>query len=281
MAECSATCGLSCCGAANFIVSTIWWFGLSFFGAFLALTSFLLTAAAGYGAYLLYKKAMDTWHWLLARIDALEAGLKKEIQDRIAGDTLLKGLLDQETVARIDGDKIIKGILDQEIKDRIAGDSLLQALVDKEHAEHSTAEQKLNDLLTKEHDEHTAAEKHLDDLLNKEHTEHSAAEKHLNDLLDQEAAARKSAEASLQNSVNDNRGRIDGLQQTKQDKGSGPANAPANVDANSDPALLDQLKKIGNCQFGYAWHRDGAGYRCDGGSHYVSDQALGWYAQNS
>eukprot|EP00633_Aureoumbra_lagunensis_P006918 CAMPEP_0197320696 /NCGR_PEP_ID=MMETSP0891-20130614/61167_1 /TAXON_ID=44058 ORGANISM="Aureoumbra lagunensis, Strain CCMP1510" /NCGR_SAMPLE_ID=MMETSP0891 /ASSEMBLY_ACC=CAM_ASM_000534 /LENGTH=1335 /DNA_ID=CAMNT_0042812211 /DNA_START=134 /DNA_END=4141 /DNA_ORIENTATION=- len=36
-------------------------------------------------------------------------------------------------------------------------------------------------------------------------------------------------------------------------------------------AVLTQLKQMGKCPAGFNWHREGAGWRCGGGSHFVSD----------
>jgi hypothetical protein len=37
---------------------------------------------------------------------------------------------------------------------------------------------------------------------------------------------------------------------------------------------MEALRRIGNCPAGYAWHREGGGWRCGGGSHFVSQEQL-------
>jgi hypothetical protein len=39
--------------------------------------------------------------------------------------------------------------------------------------------------------------------------------------------------------------------------------------------VQERLKRMGVCCMGYTWHRQGAGWRCAGGSHYVSDAQVG------
>lgn len=38
--------------------------------------------------------------------------------------------------------------------------------------------------------------------------------------------------------------------------------------------LNEKLRMVGNCPAGFAWKREGNGYRCEGGNHYVSDGQL-------
>jgi len=35
--------------------------------------------------------------------------------------------------------------------------------------------------------------------------------------------------------------------------------------------LNERLRRAGNCPNGYSWRREGNGYRCEGGAHFVSD----------
>ncbi|KAK4071694.1 uncharacterized protein Triagg1_5932 [Trichoderma aggressivum f. europaeum] len=43
-------------------------------------------------------------------------------------------------------------------------------------------------------------------------------------------------------------------------------------------SLQEALKLIGQCEAGYDWVRDGSGYRCKGGSHYVTDEQIQSYS---
>ena len=38
---------------------------------------------------------------------------------------------------------------------------------------------------------------------------------------------------------------------------------------------LNKLRTMGVCPMGYHWAREGNGYRCEGGSHFVTDNELG------
>ena len=38
--------------------------------------------------------------------------------------------------------------------------------------------------------------------------------------------------------------------------------------------MIERVQAIGKCPMGYTWHKEGAGWRCGGGSHYVSDIEL-------
>ena len=38
--------------------------------------------------------------------------------------------------------------------------------------------------------------------------------------------------------------------------------------------IQDKIKKIGKCSQGYIWFQVGGGWRCAGGSHFVSDAEL-------
>lgn len=40
-------------------------------------------------------------------------------------------------------------------------------------------------------------------------------------------------------------------------------------------ALQEKLKKISSCPAGFNWYKHGFGWRCGGGSHFVSDKQLG------
>jgi hypothetical protein len=33
----------------------------------------------------------------------------------------------------------------------------------------------------------------------------------------------------------------------------------------------EKVQSIGKCPMGFAWHKEGGGWRCGGGSHFVSD----------
>ena len=35
--------------------------------------------------------------------------------------------------------------------------------------------------------------------------------------------------------------------------------------------VQESVQAIGKCPMGFAWHKEGAGWRCGGGSHFVSD----------
>ena len=39
-------------------------------------------------------------------------------------------------------------------------------------------------------------------------------------------------------------------------------------------AIQEKLKQISPCPAGFAWHKVGGGWRCAGGSHFVSDRKL-------
>ena len=41
-----------------------------------------------------------------------------------------------------------------------------------------------------------------------------------------------------------------------------------------EQANQEKLRQMGRCCMGYKWLREGAGYRCAGGSHYVTDEQL-------
>ncbi len=40
-------------------------------------------------------------------------------------------------------------------------------------------------------------------------------------------------------------------------------------------AIMRKLASIGLCPAGYVWHREGSGFRCGGGSHFVTFAQLG------
>ena len=40
---------------------------------------------------------------------------------------------------------------------------------------------------------------------------------------------------------------------------------------------IERVQAIGKCPMGFTWHKEGAGWRCGGGSHYVSDVDLQQY----
>jgi hypothetical protein len=44
--------------------------------------------------------------------------------------------------------------------------------------------------------------------------------------------------------------------------------------SKKEHALQKKLRAIGNCPMGFAWYKQGGGWRCGGGSHYVSDSQL-------
>eukprot|EP00906_Rhabdomonas_costata_P018993 RCo027655 len=42
----------------------------------------------------------------------------------------------------------------------------------------------------------------------------------------------------------------------------------------TDAAVTAKLRYLAKCPMGYEWHREGQGWRCNGGSHYVKDEEL-------
>ena len=40
---------------------------------------------------------------------------------------------------------------------------------------------------------------------------------------------------------------------------------------------MSRVQAIGKCPMGFDWHKEGGGWRCGGGSHYVSDLELQAY----
>lgn len=48
----------------------------------------------------------------------------------------------------------------------------------------------------------------------------------------------------------------------------------AAIEAEIEKANQAKLKTMGRCCLGYKWRKEGAGYRCEGGTHYVSDREL-------
>jgi len=47
--------------------------------------------------------------------------------------------------------------------------------------------------------------------------------------------------------------------------------ADPDSDELTEDEVLSRLRDLGPCPMGFAWHREGAGWRCGGGSHYVFD----------
>lgn len=45
-------------------------------------------------------------------------------------------------------------------------------------------------------------------------------------------------------------------------------------DINDEKKIQNALQAMGRCVAGYCWTRQGEGYRCEGGSHFVSDKEL-------
>jgi hypothetical protein len=45
-------------------------------------------------------------------------------------------------------------------------------------------------------------------------------------------------------------------------------------DINDEKKIQNALQAMGRCVAGYCWTRQGGGYRCEGGSHFVSDKEL-------
>ena len=43
-----------------------------------------------------------------------------------------------------------------------------------------------------------------------------------------------------------------------------------------DAPIREKLKEMALCPAGFDWHRDGCGWRCNGGSHYMSNEDLGF-----
>ena len=46
------------------------------------------------------------------------------------------------------------------------------------------------------------------------------------------------------------------------------------LEAAIEQGNQEKLRSMGRCCMGYKWHREGTGYRCAGGSHYVTDEQL-------
>ena len=46
------------------------------------------------------------------------------------------------------------------------------------------------------------------------------------------------------------------------------------AEAREEAEVQLKLVKHGKCEMGYPWRRDGAGWRCEGGSHYVTNEEL-------
>ena len=42
----------------------------------------------------------------------------------------------------------------------------------------------------------------------------------------------------------------------------------------AEAPIRAKLKELARCPAGFDWHRDGDGWRCNGGSHYVSNDDL-------
>ena len=47
--------------------------------------------------------------------------------------------------------------------------------------------------------------------------------------------------------------------------------AEAGGDDLTDEDIVQRLREMGPCPMGFAWHREGSGWRCGGGSHFVHD----------
>ncbi|KAL1638042.1 hypothetical protein SLS58_009063 [Diplodia intermedia] len=52
----------------------------------------------------------------------------------------------------------------------------------------------------------------------------------------------------------------------------------ADVDERQDADTQALLRQMGVCEAGFAWRREGSGWRCEGGSHYVDDTDLADFA---
>ncbi|KAK6533966.1 hypothetical protein TWF281_005308 [Arthrobotrys megalospora] len=283
MVECTATCGVACCGAANFILSTLWTFALSFLAALAALLSLIGTAAAAYGAWWTYNKAMDTWKWLLGRIDTLESGLKKEIADRLTAEGIIKTLITKEHDEHTLNETNIKNTIADEHKEHTLNETNIKNTIAEEHKEHTLNEDNIKKTLDKERSDRLDDETRIDNRIDSEHKEHTLREGAIEQEINSERAAREAGDRRLG--------------QTKQDKGApavqlpgdggrgGNRNPGGTVTQDSNPELFNQLKRLGNCQFGYTWHRDethanGPGWTCEKGGHHITDAALEWYKTN-
>ena len=42
----------------------------------------------------------------------------------------------------------------------------------------------------------------------------------------------------------------------------------------------ERIQAIGRCPMGFAWHQEGGGWRCGGGSHFVSDVDIQEYMRS-
>ena len=47
----------------------------------------------------------------------------------------------------------------------------------------------------------------------------------------------------------------------------------AGGDDLTDEDIVQRLREMGPCPMGFAWHREGSGWRCGGGSHFVRSRA--------
>ena len=52
---------------------------------------------------------------------------------------------------------------------------------------------------------------------------------------------------------------------------AGGGDAEAGGDDLTDEDIVQRLREMGPCPMGFAWHREGSGWRCGGGSHFVHD----------
>ena len=130
------------------------------------------------------------------RLDALEEGLQKETDDRIAADELINEKLDE-----------VKNDLDDEVQDRIAADLELQAQIDtlsdistelEGKIEAETAAREEADKALQE------ADKALQEAIEAEAKRAQDAEKQLQDNIDAEAETREEQDSELQEQIDEN-----------------------------------------------------------------------------
>ena len=152
------------------------------------------------------------------RLDALEEGLQKETDDRIAADEALQEAIEAETAAREEADKALQEAIDDEVQDRIAADLELQAQIDTlsdisaeleekidaETAAREEADKALQDAIDAEASAREEADKALQEAIEAEVKRAQDAEKQLQDNIDAEAETREEQDSELQEQIDEN-----------------------------------------------------------------------------